>query len=258
MKSINKAILGMVSESLGCNESESTVTPKSQAPEAELALCVFQKDGVTAKIVIEVKRPDRKDGLAQLKSYLNAEGSPVGVWSNGRERIILYRPYPHEFEDTLTEIPTVGQDPQDVLKAKLTLSDLKRQFDFKGIIQDLEELFLANSGDDEFNEIFKLIFAKLYDEKAARERKGQHLASRKSDDPDVTYDTIDGLFRKAMDEWPGIFDENEHIKLTPNHLQICIGPRTATHLAETEAWRILQELAPREWIVRDVSERDYA
>ena len=83
---------------------------------------------------------------------------------------------------------------------------------------------MANSGDDEFNEIFKLIFAKLYDEKTARERKSNELEFRKFDDPDRTYEVIDELFRKAMDEWPGIFDENEHVKLNPTHLQVCIGP----------------------------------
>jgi type I restriction enzyme M protein len=187
-------------------------------------ILVFQKDGRTAKIVVEVKRPDRKDGINQLKSYLNAEGSPVGVWSNGIERVILYRPYPREFEDTLTEIPSFSQDPKDVLAAKLTLGDLKREFDFKRIIQNLEELVLANAGVDEFNEIFKIIFAKIYDEKAARERRNQELMFRKSEDPQITYETIDKLFRKAMDEWPGVFDENERIKLTSHHLQVCIGP----------------------------------
>src|SRR6266542_2051808 len=33
--------------------------------------------------------------------------------------------------------------------------------------------------------------------------------------------------------------------------------RTDSHITETESWRILQELAPREWIFREVSERDY-
>lgn len=187
-------------------------------------IVVFQRDGKTAKIIVEVKRPERKDGINQLKSYLNAEGSPVGVWSNGHESVILYRPYPREFEDTLTEIPTFSQDPRDVLAAKLTLEHLKRQFDFKAIIQNLEELVLANAGVDEFNEIFKLIFAKIYDEKAARDCKNQVVAFRKSDNPRVTYESIDKLFRKAMSEWPGIFDENDQIKLTPQHLQVVVGP----------------------------------
>jgi type I restriction enzyme M protein len=146
------------------------------------------------------------------------------VWSNGQEHVILYRPYPREFEDTLTDIPAFNQEPKDVLATKLTLADLRRTFDFKRIIQDLEELVLANAGVDEFNEIFKLIFAKIYDEKAARDRRNQEVHFRKSDDPRTTYDTIDMLFRKAMGEWPGIFDENEHIKLTPQHLQVVVGP----------------------------------
>ncbi|MGB4781625.1 N-6 DNA methylase [Candidatus Methylomirabilis sp.] len=187
-------------------------------------IVVFQRDGRTAKIVVEVKRPDRKEGINQLKSYLNAEGSPVGVWSNGQERVILYRPYPREFEDTLTEIPTFEQEPKDVLAARLTVAHLKGEFDFKRIIQNLEELVLANAGVDEFNEIFKIIFAKIYDEKAARDRKNQELAFRKSDNPQVTYETINALFRKAMVEWPGIFDDNEQIKLTPQHLQVVVGP----------------------------------
>lgn len=31
----------------------------------------------TPKIIIEVKKPKRKDGIEQLKSYLNAQGSPA-------------------------------------------------------------------------------------------------------------------------------------------------------------------------------------
>lgn len=65
----------------------------------------------TPKIIIEVKKPKRKDGIEQLKSYLNAEESPVGVWSNGCDSIILYRPYPANFDDTLVDIPKRGQEP---------------------------------------------------------------------------------------------------------------------------------------------------
>ncbi len=187
-------------------------------------IVVFQKDGKTAKIVLEVKRPERKEGINQLKSYLNAEGSPVGVWSNGQERVILYRPYPRQFDDTLTEIPSFTQEPRDVLRARLTIDELYREFDFKRIIQNLEELVLANAGVDEFNEIFKIIFAKLYDEQGSRDRRNQEVHFRKSDKANATYETIDGLFRRAIQEWPGIFDDSEHIKLTPQHLQVVIGP----------------------------------
>lgn len=179
----------------------------------------------TPKIIIEVKKPKRKDGIEQLKSYLNAEGSPVGVWSNGSDSIILYRPYPANFDDTLVDIPKRGQEPKDVLEAKKTLAHLKKSFNFKKIIQDLEELVLADSGKDEFNEIFKLIFAKIWDEKEAVEsRQNQEIHFTKALDPEITYERINNLFKKACEEWPGIFKEGEDIELTKKHLQICIGP----------------------------------
>ena len=179
----------------------------------------------TSKIIIECKKPKRKDGIEQLKSYMNAKGAPVAVWSNGSDSIILYRPYPKEFDDTLFAIPKRGQEAKDVLEAKKTLLQLRREFNFKKIIQDLEELVLADSGKDEFNEIFKLIFAKIWDEKEAQEnRKGKVVEFSKALDPDITFDRINSLFRKAADEWPGIFRDGEDIELAKRHLQVCVGP----------------------------------
>ena len=48
-------------------------------------------DHTAAYIIVEVKKPKRKDGLEQLKSYCNAEGAPVAVWTNGGEEVVLHR-----------------------------------------------------------------------------------------------------------------------------------------------------------------------
>lgn len=179
----------------------------------------------TPKIIVECKKPKRKDGIEQLKSYMNSKGAPVAIWSNGSDSIILYRPYPAEFDDTLFDLPRRGQKPKDVLEAKKTLLQLKKDFNFKKILQDLEELVLADSGKDEFNEIFKLIFAKIWDEKEALEkRKDKVVEFRKALDPEITYDRINGLFHKACEEWSGIFKVGEDIELAKRHLQVCVGP----------------------------------
>ena len=192
---------------------------------------------ITPKIIVECKKPKRKDGIEQLKSYMNAKGAPVAVWSNGSDSIILYRPYPNDYDDTLFDLPKRLQFPADVLAAKKTLLQLKKDFNFKKIIQDLEELVLADSGKDEFNEIFKLIFAKIWDEKEALENRkdktvefGKVTTKRiiKGEeklvvDADLTFDRINGLFKKACAEWPGIFRENEDIELAKRHLQVCVG-----------------------------------
>lgn len=192
----------------------------------------------TPKIIVECKKPKRKDGIEQLKSYMNAKGAPVAVWSNGSDSIILYRPYPNDYDDTLFDLPKRLQSPAEVMAAKKTLLQLKKDFNFKKIIQDLEELVLADSGKDEFNEIFKLIFAKIWDEKEALENRkdktvefGKVTTKRiiKGEeklvvDADLTFDRINGLFKKACEEWPGIFRENEDIELAKRHLQVCVGP----------------------------------
>lgn len=182
----------------------------------------------TVKLLFEIKKPHRKEGIEQLKTYLGAKGNPIGVWSNGtNNRLVLYRPQNTDF-DTLSEIPKVNEEAKDVLEIKRTLAQLKTSFNFKKIIQDLEELVLANSGVDEFNEIFKIIFAKIWDEKEAnenrRERPNKEVLFKKFDDADLTYETINTLFKKASAEWQGVFEENENIKLKKDHLQVCIGP----------------------------------
>jgi len=192
----------------------------------------------TPKIIVECKKPKRKDGIEQLKSYMNAKGAPVAIWSNGADSIILYRPYPNDYDDTLFDLPKRGQLPAEVLAARKTLLQLKQDFNFKKIIQDLEELVLADSGKDEFNEIFKLIFAKIWDEKEAQvNRKDKTVEFGKITtrrivngteklvvDADLTFDRINSLFHRACEEWSGIFRQGEDIELAKRHLQVCVGP----------------------------------
>lgn len=185
-------------------------------------IVVYKEDKITPWIILEIKSPDSKDGLEQIKSYLNAQGSPIGLLSDGKTRVILYRPYPHKFENTLRDIPRVDQEIEDVFESLLTLNDLDTNFDLVKIIKVLEELVLAGSGFDSFNEIFKLIYAKIYDEKYAKDRKNE-LLFRQSSNPQVTYDNINRLFEKAKEEWPGMFLPGESILLSPNHLSVCIG-----------------------------------
>ena len=188
-------------------------------------IAVYRKaDLETVKILFEVKKPKRKDGIEQLKSYIGAKGNPIGVWSNGADKLILYKPQNKDF-DTLSEIPKVNEEEKDVMEVKRTLPMLKTQFNFKKIVQDLEELVLADSGNDEFNEIFKLIYAKIYDEKQAEEdtRRKKEVYFKKYKDPNLTYQCINGLYHQARLKWPGVFEEPD-IKLRQDHLQVCVGP----------------------------------
>lgn len=184
-------------------------------------------------IIFEVKKPRRKDGIQQLKSYCNADGAPIGVWSNGGEKVIFHREEPNIFVD-IGSIPTVDQTLQDIIGEQWTIDKLivenrliKENLTLKSIILDLENLVLANAKgiDDSFDEIFKLIYAKLYDEWAAvnlpaRQRKLQFRIYGES--ASQLKMKITGLLRDAARKWKGIFEVNESIKLSDNHLYVCV------------------------------------
>jgi len=188
-------------------------------------IVVHKPDQVTPYIIVEVKSPKEEKGIEQLKSYLNSEGAEIGLWSNGNKHIILYRPYPKEFDDTLPDLPKAGQTIDDLLEAKKTLFEYtSAKMDLREIIKNMEELVLANSGVDVFTEVFKLIYAKLFDEVEARlHRSDNEVQFRKYKDTTRTYQAINNLFKQAIRKWPSTFYEQENINLSPEHLSVVVG-----------------------------------
>ena len=124
----------------------------------------------TPYIIVEVKKPNLQDGKDQLRSYCNATGAPIAVWTNGQQISHYHRKDPNYFEE-ITDIPNADQTLADILNERFTLKDLIikdklaiERKSLKDIILELEDEVLANAGVDVFEEVFKLIFTKLYDE----------------------------------------------------------------------------------------------
>lgn len=226
-------------------------------------IVVFDKDRPMVEyILVELKKPKLLDGKKQLYSYCNATGAPIGVWTNGAQISHYNRKDPNYFED-ITDIPNVNQTLQDIIKQRFTLKDLvikdkipNEGKSLKTIIQELEDDVLANAGVDVFEEVFKLIFTKLYDEMKSKENKTvidyflrsklsdvelSNFAKRKEvlqeiDDKNFRvlafrntgqtenelYKKIQSLFDEAKGRWPGVFPKDSKIALSPSHLSICV------------------------------------
>ncbi|MBA7683576.1 hypothetical protein ES703_91948 [subsurface metagenome] len=142
-------------------------------------IVVFDKDRPTVEyIIVEVKKPKLKDGKEQLRSYCNATGAPIGVWTNGEQISHYNRKDPNFFKD-ITDIPKSDQTLEDILKERFTWRDLiikdkipNEGKSLKSIITEMEDEVLANAGVDVFEEVFKLVFTKLNDEMKSRKDKG--------------------------------------------------------------------------------------
>lgn len=193
-------------------------------------IVIFDRDKTTAPfIMVELKKPKLKDGKEQLKSYCNATGAPIGIWSNGDSISYYHRKDPNYFED-IPEIPRFDQKLTDILEERWTIEDLikkdklvSERKSLKDLILEMEDEVLANAGVDVFEELFKLIFTKLFDEMQSGRDKTRNLEFRNYGETETELkDKIQTLFDKAKQKWEGVFTDDAKLMLTPSHLSVCI------------------------------------
>lgn len=199
-----------------------------------------------------------------MRSYCNATGATMSVWTNGSQITFFNRKDPNYFEE-IPNIPTETQSLKDILDEPFTLKDLiikdkilKEGKSLRQIIENMEDEVLANAGVDVFEECFKLIFTKLYDEslskkdkeiisyyvdsncscesladleykdyielvKEVNDKKFRQLEFRNKGETDLELKKkIQKLFDGAKTKWKGVFTEDAKINLSPSHLSVCV------------------------------------
>lgn len=222
-------------------------------------VAVLQEDLQHPYIIFEIKRPQRTAGLEQLKSYCNAEGAPIGVWSNGNEMIRLHREEPNIFVE-IPRIPKVTETLRDILTERWTLGWLEEHDELKQgkttlkkILLDLEELVLGNAGVDPFEEIFKLIYAKLYDEWRGINNTSYQLEFFVGDrSPEQVKIAITKLLDDAKGKWYGVFEPTDKIELRNDHLKVCVSFLEKIKLFNSDL-RIIDEAF--EYLIPQVSKK---
>lgn len=193
-------------------------------------IVIFDKDNPNAVyIMVELKKPKLKDGKEQLKSYCNATGAPIGVWTNGDSISYYNRRDPNYFKD-IPDIPNANQKLSDILSERWTIQNLiendkiaKQRKSLKDLVLEMEDEVLANAGVDVFEELFQLIFTKLYDEMECIRDSSRYLEFRNYGDTESELKAkIQTLFEKAKKRWKGVFSESSKINLSPSHLAVCV------------------------------------
>jgi len=165
-------------------------------------------------LIIETKRRDRKDGVNQLKSYLNPTPAEGGVWFNGEEIVYLRMlRNPTRFIEW-RNIPKKGQTWEEIGKYKKA-SDLTPAPSLKSTFKVIYYHLYTNSNLPRAErlgaEMTRLIFCKIYDElhnsddlqfKAGAEEANDKIAER-----------IKKLFEKVKEDYGDVFEENERLLL---------------------------------------------
>lgn len=229
---------------------EHAVKTGSSSKRADIV--IFESDRPTQPyIIVELKKPNSLDGKKQLESYCKFEGASIGVWSNGSEIEYFFKQENPKTKTTYLEklsyLPTAEQTLTDVLDVNYTiksllLNDKLQEKSLKEIILEFEDIVMANSGVDSFEEIFKLLFTKLYDEfksssdsdelgaliknkipiNSIDDESYRQLEFRNTGTETETNKRIHKLFEEAIKQWQGIFKKGTTFELTPTHLKTCV------------------------------------
>lgn len=214
-------------------------------------------------IIMEVKRPGVKDENAvydgesatafkQMQSYCRALQPKIGVIVNGDNLQKFYGAPGFDEELSIDAFPYNGEDldewkqKQRVTLKQLMIKDRLQTETLKDIILKVEQRFGANdSSDKAFEEIFKLIFIKLYDEVLSsddadtiafeRSRYGKDLKeiddsgfrvmmfrAKDGDSPDEIFSRLSALFREAKTMWPGVFADDAVLDMQKATVKSCV------------------------------------
>lgn len=184
-------------------------------------IVVFKDDKKTFDniyLIVETKRKDKKDGIKQLKSYIDPSPAEGGVWFNGNE-IAYVRAIrrPPSYTPELVEwrnIPKKGQSWEEIGKYK-TSDELIPAQNLKSIFKVIYYHLYTNSNlpraERLGGEMTRLIFCKIYDEmhnykdlkfKAGAEELDERVAER-----------VKELFEKVKSEYRDVFEEDEKLLL---------------------------------------------
>lgn len=181
-------------------------------------------------MVVECKKKTRKDGVAQLKLYLDMSAAEVGVWFNGDEHEYLRKVHHKDGKRTyepLPNIPRHGQRIEDIGLYKR--KDLKKPSNLKAVFRDLRNhlagMTTGITRDEALaQEIINILFCKILDEQETAAENTVTFRAGIGDDAETVRERILGLFEEVKKAtFRDVFEDNQTIKLDAASLQYVVG-----------------------------------
>jgi type I restriction enzyme M protein len=228
---------------------EFTLRLGSRKPRADLV--VFPEGAAheqgNAFIIVEckaaaVKSSDRKEGVAQLLSYIAAcENVRYGMWTNGIERFCYRRVFKSGQADTeeIPDLPEFGREDDEAERPRFDQLKPATSDALLFAFRRCHNFIAGNQGlqkPQAFWELLKLIFCKIHDERqnddvefyaAANERAGVN-------GPLKVKARVDKLFREVKGDYPQIFRENDVVDLNPRVIAYLVSQLQMYSLLESD------------------------
>lgn len=181
-------------------------------------------------MIIECKNKTRKDGVAQLKLYLDMSAAEVGVWFNGDEHEYLRKLHHKDGTrtyQTLPAIPRHGQRIEDIGLFKR--QDLKKPSNLKAVFRDLRNhlagMTTGITRDEALaQEIINILFCKILDEQDTGPEQTVSFRAGVEESSQAVRKRILELFERVKQAtFRDVFDDEQTIKLDAESLRYVVG-----------------------------------
>ncbi len=181
-------------------------------------------------MIVECKKKNRKDGVAQLKLYLDMSGAEVGVWFNGDEHEYLRKIHHKDGSRTYVTLPNIprhGQRIEDIGLYKR--KDLKKPSNLKAVFRDLRNhlagMTTGITRDEALaQEIINVLFCKILDEQETEPNDTVTFRAGVGEKVSAVQGRIFNLFdRVKCATYEDVFKPNDTISLDPESLCYVVG-----------------------------------
>jgi type I restriction enzyme M protein len=181
-------------------------------------------------MVVECKKKNRKDGVAQLKLYLDMSAAEVGVWFNGDEHEYLRKVHHKNGSRTYVTLPNIprrGQRIEDI--GLFRRKDLVKPSNLKAVFRDLRNhlagMTTGITRDEALAaEIINILFCKILDEQETAPNETVTFRAGVGETPADVRKRILPLFEKVKtDYYEDVFDKADTLKLDSESLAYVVG-----------------------------------
>ncbi len=195
--------------------------PSDTKKEYPVDIAVFNSDNINDEelyIIVECKKPNRKDGRRQLEIYMQLSKARLGVWYNGDQKLCLLKNVVNgaiSFEE-IPNIPEYGERVEDI--GMYRRRDLKEPHNLKSIFKDIRNYFAANNvgatRDETFAQQFiNLLFCKIYDERFTKKDDIVRFRAGINEDKAAIAERVCKIFDDVKDQYADVFSEEDAITL---------------------------------------------
>tara|TARA_R110001583_G_scaffold188357_1_gene350427 strand:- start:1603 stop:3411 length:1809 start_codon:yes stop_codon:yes gene_type:complete len=219
-------------------------TPSDEVKTYPIDIGIFKSTARTESElvgIIECKKKTRKDGIEQLKLYMDMCSSVEwGVWFNGEEQINL-RKVKKDGDLLYVEIPNIpkqGQRIEDIGKYKR--KDLKPAKDLKVHFKVINNYLYGNmkkqdtSTRNRAKQIINLLFCKIYDEIYTGSNEIVGFRAGVEEEKEVVKQRIIELFDQVKKRYKDVFEKEDSIDLNPESIVFFVGQIQELCISESE------------------------